>query len=156
MISVQAEDFDIAREYALLRRTSMNIGGIVTFTGLVREVYQSSSGEQEAIQELFLEHYPGMTENQLGGIAAEANTRWELLACRVIHRIGALHPGDQIVFVGTASIHRQSAFAAAEFIMDYLKTNAPFWKKQSTAAGSIWIEQKASDDLAQQRWGKGE
>lgn len=104
------------------------------------------------VESLTLEHYPGMTEKALAEIVATARNRWDVLACRVIHRVGEMQAGDQIVYVGVASTHRGDAFAAAEFIMDYLKTNAPFWKKQSTAAGSEWIESCAADHVARERW----
>lgn len=153
-ISIQAEDFDLAREYAALREEAGDAGAIVTFTGLVREVYDAgaSAGEDSRILSLTLEHYPGMTEKKLQEILASAGQRWELLASRIIHRVGRLEPQDQIVFVGTASRHRQHAFAAASYLMDYLKSTAPFWKKQETPAGSHWVEARESDSRALNRW----
>ncbi|HEX7774999.1 MAG TPA: molybdenum cofactor biosynthesis protein MoaE [Parvibaculum sp.] len=136
MIHVQTEDFDIGDEVAALTKGRTDIGAVVTFSGIVRDVA------------LELEHYPGMTERELARIEAEAQTRWSLQASLVIHRIGKLAPGDNIVLVITASAHRGDAFAAAEFLMDYLKTRAPFWKRE----GDTWVEAKASDDAAAERW----
>lgn len=136
MIHVQTEDFDIGDEVAALTQGRSDIGAVVTFSGIVRDVA------------LELEHYPGMTERELARIEAEAQTRWKLQASLIIHRIGKLAPGDNIVLVITASAHRGDAFAAAEFLMDYLKTRAPFWKRE----GEKWVEAKASDDEAASRW----
>ena len=136
MIRVQTEDFDISNEIAALTKDRSDVGAVVTFSGLVRDVT------------LTLEHYPGMTERELGKIEAEANARWSLQACLIVHRIGTLEPGDNIVLVVTASAHRRDAFEAAEFLMDYLKTRAPFWKRE----GEDWVEAKASDDEAAERW----
>ena len=155
MISVQKEDFDIAREYEQLRIAAGDPGAIVTFTGLVREFYapdRDESIEGGQTETLFLEHYPGMTEKCLDDIVSQANTRWPLLGARVIHRIGELNAGDQIVMVATASSHRHAAFESAQFIMDYLKSHAPFWKKQTTAHSSDWIESRHSDSEALKRW----
>lgn len=155
MLSVQEADFDVAELYAQLRSTAGNAGAIVSFTGLVREFYESSeAGREPAVQRLVLEHYPGMTEKALMVIVDEARSRWDVLAWQVIHRVGPLEAGDQIVHVGIASTHRGDAFAAAEFIMDYLKTRAPFWKKQHTAAGAHWIESRSADETARARWEK--
>jgi len=153
VISVQTHDFEIADLYQRLREESGNAGAIATFTGLVREFYESSvEHDVPRVDSLFLEHYPGMTEKALAEIESEARKRWEVLSCQIIHRVGELNAGDQIVFVGVASTHRADAFAAAEFIMDYLKTGAPFWKKQRTHNGSQWIESRASDIEARTRW----
>lgn len=154
MISVQEDDFDIAEEYARLRVAAGDAGAIVTFTGLVREIYDPRDASPEQITALTLEHYPGMTEKALEDIVAQANARWRLLGTRVIHRVGRLQSGDQIVLVATASANRQDAFAAADFIMDYLKSNAPFWKKQETSTGSHWVEKRESDEAALARWQK--
>lgn len=148
MILVQTDDFDLAREYAQLRLQAGDAGAIVTFTGLVREFHAA----EEAIDSLTLEHYPGMTEKALENIVAEARRRWELLGVRVIHRVGRLLPGDQIVLVATASAHRQDAFEAASYIMDYLKSRAPFWKKQARGEDSHWVESRQTDSEALQRW----
>ncbi len=153
MITVQQNAFDLALEYKALKERAGDAGAIVTFTGLVRELYDAkASTDADTIHTLTLEHYPGMTEKCLQEIADEANTRWELLATRIIHRVGTLHPGEEIVFVGTASSHRLDAFQAAEFLMDYLKSRAPFWKKQETAGGSHWVEARESDSSALDRW----
>jgi len=155
VISIQTEDFDLGREYEELRVIAGDPGAIVTFSGLVREVYLTGAEDADAIVSLTLEHYPGMTEKRLQEIAVEANARWRLLATRIIHRVGRLTPREQIVFVGTASAHRQDAFAAAEFIMDFLKSEAPFWKKQETGAGSHWVEARETDAEALVRWRRG-
>ena len=152
MISVQTEDFNIAQEYLELRERAGDAGAIVTFTGLVREIYDHGNPGAEKIQSLTLEHYPGMTEKALQSIVDAANEKWALLSTRVIHRVGSLEPSDQIVFVGTASAHRQNAFDATRFIMDYLKSEAPFWKKQSTEKGEEWIESRQSDTDALETW----
>ncbi|MEX0963024.1 MAG: molybdenum cofactor biosynthesis protein MoaE [Pseudohongiellaceae bacterium] len=156
MISIQTEDFSLADEYAAIRRQAGDAGAIVTFTGLVRESYRDSAqgASEGAVQSLFLEHYPGMTEKCLNEIQQQACEKWPLLASRIIHRVGELQSHDQIVFVATASHHRQAAFEAAEFMMDYLKSRAPFWKKQVTDAASSWIESRASDQAAIERWQK--
>ena len=152
MISIQTQDFNIAEEYLELRERAGDAGAIVTFTGLVREIYDHGNPSAEKIQALTLEHYPGMTEKALQSIVDEANEKWVLLSTRVIHRVGSLEPSDQIVFVGTASAHRQNAFDATRFIMDYLKSEAPFWKKQSTEEGEEWIESRQSDAEALETW----
>ena len=147
MIRVQAEDFNQQIEYDRLRGQA-SIGAIVTFTGLVRDMNQ---GEQ--VSSLTLEHYPGMTEKSLTEIVTTAKQRWNILDYTVIHRIGELSLQDQIVFVGIASAHRQEGFAACEFIMDYLKTQAPFWKKESNSRGeSYWVDARESDDRALNKW----
>jgi molybdopterin synthase catalytic subunit len=146
-VSVQSDDFDVAAEMDALTCTDRNIGAVVSFTGLVREM----TG-QGAIQSMELEHYPGMTERALSEIVDEAEARWPLQGVRVIHRIGPLEPGDRIVLVLTASRHRQAAFEAAEFLMDYLKTRAPFWKKEAGPAGGKWVDARDSDDSAADRW----
>jgi molybdopterin synthase catalytic subunit len=137
-ISVQREDFDLSREIKAL--ADPKIGAIASFVGVVREVAMT------------LEHYPGMTERSITKIVDEASSRWQVLDCTVIHRYGELQPKDQIVMVAVASAHRADAFAACEFIMDYLKTQAPFWKKEETAQGARWVEARASDDAAAERW----
>jgi molybdopterin synthase catalytic subunit len=139
-ISVQREDFDGGLEIRSLSRKSPSIGAVASFVGLVRDVAMT------------LEHYPGMTERAIAKIVEEAKGRWQVMDCTVIHRYGALQPNDQIVLVAVASAHRGDAFAACEFIMDYLKTQAPFWKKEQTAEGARWVEAKAADDLAAERW----
>tara|TARA_B100001179_G_C18566780_1_gene393172 strand:- start:156 stop:614 length:459 start_codon:yes stop_codon:yes gene_type:complete len=152
MISIQHEDFDLKHEYQLLRQNGGDAGAIVTFTGLVREIHTKANGESSAVKSLHLEHYSGMSEKSIEAIVDEAKARWLLLAVRVIHRVGKLAPGDQIVLVGISSAHRRDAFDAAEFIMDYLKSKAPFWKKQFTGKDSQWIESRECDDEAIARW----
>jgi len=147
MIRIQPEDFSVDAEVTALRRQSRRIGAIVTFIGLVRDL-----NDDDEIRTLFLEHYPGMTEKSLTKIVGEAMQRWELIDVTVVHRVGRLQPEDQIVLVAVASGHRKSAFAAAEFIMDYLKTRAPFWKKEETATGSRWLETHSSDIEASAEW----
>ncbi|MEM7499223.1 MAG: molybdopterin synthase catalytic subunit MoaE [Pseudomonadota bacterium] len=149
-ISVQREDFDLGAEHARLAAASRDIGAIVSFTGLVREM--TGAG---AISAMELEHWPGMTEKALAAIVAEAEARWPLDGVRVIHRYGPLAPGDRIVLVLAASRHRQAAFDAAAFLMDYLKTRAPFWKKETGAAGAAWVDAREADDTAAERWGGG-
>ncbi|HET9763074.1 MAG TPA: molybdopterin synthase catalytic subunit MoaE [Casimicrobiaceae bacterium] len=146
-VRVQAEDFDVAREIAALRGRDARVGAVAAFVGLVRDVNDAS-----AVARLQLEHYPGMTEKALCGIVEEAKSRWRIYDATVIHRIGELKPTDQIVLVAVSSAHRGDAFAACEFIMDYLKTRAPFWKKERTPAGERWVEARASDDEAAARW----
>jgi molybdopterin synthase catalytic subunit len=152
MISVQEQDFELGAEYNLLRKTAGDAGAIATFTGLVREIYDRSHAGNSKVSFLHLEHYPGMTEKNLQNIVDQANKRWSLLATRLVHRIGHLNPGDQIVFVGTASEHRQDAFDAAQFIMDYLKNKAPFWKKQGVDKSAVWVESTESDKAALSKW----
>lgn len=146
-ISVQREDFDVGREIAQLRESSKSIGAIVSFIGLVRD---QSHGEQ--LLSMTLEHYPGMTERELERIANEALTRWSLDGIVVVHRTGELLPAEQIVLVLTSSKHRADAFEAAQFLMDYLKTRAPFWKKEERTTGEYWVEARSSDDDAAARW----
>jgi molybdopterin synthase catalytic subunit len=140
VIRVQKQDFDPAGEYQALRDSGSGTGAIATFTGLVRD-----SGDLKGVTGLFLEHYPGMTEQVIGGLIEQASERWDVRQARVIHRVGSLALGEQIVFVGVCSAHRGDAFAACEFIMDALKTSAPFWKKEITGDSEHWVEQKASD-----------
>ncbi|ORM67861.1 molybdenum cofactor biosynthesis protein MoaE [Pantoea wallisii] len=145
-IRVGAEPFDVGQEYALLS-TDNSDGAVVTFTGKVR-----NHNLGDSVAALTLEHYPGMTEKALAEIVAEARERWALQQVSVIHRVGELFPGDEIVFVGVSSAHRGSAFAATEFIMDYLKTRAPFWKREATAQGDRWVDARDSDHQAAERW----
>jgi molybdopterin synthase catalytic subunit len=146
-VRVQSEDFDVGRELDSLTHGRTDVGGLSSFVGLVR-----ASNEGDSVKGMTLEHYPGMTEKALEDICAQAHARWNLIDSLVIHRVGALAPGDRIVLVGVASAHRGEAFEACEFIMDYLKTRAPFWKKEDTGQGSRWVEARASDDVAAQRW----
>ena len=147
MISIQTDDFDAAAEYQALRDSGPDTGAIACFTGLVR-----ASGDQTGVTGLFLEHYPGMTEAVIQQLLDQASDRWDVRAARVIHRIGHLPLQEQIVFVGVASGHRGDAFAACEFIMDALKTSAPFWKKEMTEQGEHWVEQKSTDLERSSNW----
>lgn len=153
MISIQNQDFSLGDEIAAIRTRAGDAGAIVTFTGLVREVYGSDS-TAGAVQSLTLEHYPGMTEKCLRDIQQKAEERWPLLATTIIHRVGELFSHDQIVLVATASAHRHAAFESAEFIMDYLKSEAPFWKKQKSENESSWVESRDTDKAALKRWQK--
>ena len=146
-VRVQTAPFDIAAEIRALTRDDRDIGAVATFTGLVREMAPGGGA-----QAMTLEHYPGMTERALEGIAAEARARWPLNGVTVIHRVGRLEPGDEIVLVIAASRHRQAAFEAAAFMMDWLKTKAPFWKKEETAAGAVWVDARETDEAAAARW----
>lgn len=146
-VRVQAEDFDIGSELAALRRGNAAIGAIASFVGLVRDMNAGGN-----VSEMTLEHYPGMTEKALEGIVTEAKARWDVIEVLVVHRVGVLRPTDQIVLVVVTGAHRGEAFAACEFVMDYLKTRAPFWKKEQTPAGSRWVEARESDDTAAERW----
>lgn len=147
MISIQTEDFDPGAQYDALRDSGAGTGAIAIFTGLVRD-----SGDMQGVTGLYLEHYPGMTEQVISALIDEASTRWDVRKARVIHRIGRLALQDQIVFVGVCSAHREDAFAACQFIMDALKTSAPFWKKEITASGEHWVEQKDSDVARSKTW----
>jgi molybdopterin synthase catalytic subunit len=146
-VRLQPEPFDAAAEAAKLTRGRTDVGAVVTFTGICR-------GDEagEPIAALTLEHYPGMAEAEIGRNVAEAIARWPLLGVTVIHRHGRIVPGEDIMMVATASSHRQAAFAAAEFLMDYLKTRAPFWKQVEKADGKIWVDAKSTDDAAAERW----
>ena len=146
-VRVQTEDFDIAAEVLKLRRGNPKIGAVACFIGLVRDM-----NENATVAEMTLEHYPAMTEKALRGIVEEANQRWDIMDVLVVHRVGALKPMDQIVLVVVASAHRRAAFAACEFIVDYLKTKAPFWKKEKNEKGTRWVEARDNDDDAAQRW----
>lgn len=147
-VRVQTQDFDIAAEIATLTAGRIDIGALVTFTGVVRG---STSGR--SLVSMTLEHYPGMTEAELEGIEAEARARWPLQASLIVHRIGELTPGSNIVLVVTASPHRHAAFQAAEFLMDYLKSRAPFWKKETYSGGeAAWVDARQADDAALRRW----
>jgi molybdopterin synthase catalytic subunit len=148
-IRLQREDFDAAAEVAALARGRSDIGAVVTFTGICR-----GAEGAEPIVALNLEHYPGMAETEIARHVEEASARWPLLGVTVIHRHGRIQPGENIVLVVTASSHREAAFAAAEFLMDYLKTRAPFWKQVESKAGAAWVDAKDADDAAAARWRK--
>ena len=146
-VKVQTTDFDVGAEIAVMRLSSANIGALVSFVGQVRDF-----NDGDNVTSMFLEHYPGMTEKVLTEIIAQAKAGWSIADATIIHRVGELKPQDQIVLVLVSSAHRQDAFAACEFMMDQLKTNAPFWKKEQTQNGLRWVEAKASDEAARQRW----
>ncbi len=146
-VRVQQEDFDIGLELAQLTKGNPSVGGLCSFVGLVRDLNDGNS-----VATLTLEHYPGMTEKQLERIEAEAHDRWPLEASLIIHRFGTMHPEENIVLVATASAHRGAAFDACHFIMDYLKTEAPFWKVEATDAGERWVSERDSDGEARDRW----
>jgi len=149
-VSVQEQDFDIGAEISALTRGRHQVGALATFTGLVRDMNDGSG-----VHAMTLEHYPGMTETALEEIVAQARGHWDLDGVRVIHRFGRLEPGEQIVFVAVTSAHRGEAFAACEFIMDFLKTRAPFWKREETPEGARWVDAREADDSAAERWEQG-
>lgn len=148
-VRVQTEDFDLGIEVDLLRKSRLNIGAVVSFVGYVRDL-----DNKEHVLKMTLEHYPGMTERSLEAIILQAKQQWNIIDTTIIHRVGALTASEQIVMVAVAGAHRGEAFKACEFIMDYLKTDAPFWKKELTDAGEHWVEAKVTDDDARARWAK--
>ncbi|MCS6810936.1 MAG: molybdopterin synthase catalytic subunit MoaE [Tepidimonas sp.] len=147
-VSIQTDDFDLGTEVAALRQGDAAVGAVCAFVGTVRDV-----NDGDAVATLELEHYPGMTERAIEAMVDEAARRFEIRGVRIIHRVGVLQPHDQIVLVAVTSAHRGQAFAACEFLMDYLKTQAPFWKKEHTPQGTRWVEARRSDDAALARWG---
>jgi molybdopterin synthase catalytic subunit len=147
-VSIQTQDFDVSQELAALRAGDARVGAVCSFLGTVRERNDGSS-----VASMELEHYPGMTEKSISAMMDEARQRFDIYAARVIHRVGLLHPQDQIVFVAVTSAHRGESFKACEFLMDYLKTQAPFWKKEVTPEGARWVDARVSDDQALARWG---
>jgi molybdopterin synthase catalytic subunit len=148
-VSIQHEDFDLSAEVAALRHADPRVGAVATFTGTVRDRH----AELHGIRALELEHYPGMTEAALEAMIDDALRRFDILGARIVHRVGRLAPMEQIVLVAVASAHRGEAFRACEFLMDYLKTQAPFWKKETTAQGERWVDARVADDEALRRWG---
>ena len=146
-VRIQVEDFDAGAEIAVLRRGNANIGAVASFIGVCRD-----ANDGDRVTAMTLEHYPGMTEKALEAIVAEAKQRWNVMDVLVVHRVGELKPTDQIVLVVVTGAHRGEAFAACEFVMDYLKTRAPFWKKEETPKGARWVEARTSDDDAADRW----
>ena len=146
-VRIQTQDFDVGAEITALRRANPKVGAVASFIGVVRDV-----NDGDAVRDMTLEHYPGMTERALEAIVAEAKSRWDIIDVLVVHRVGRLLPTDQIVLVVVTGAHRGEAFAACEFVMDYLKTRAPFWKKEQTGAGARWVEARSADDLAAARW----
>ena len=146
-VRIQTQDFDIGVELERLRRTNPKIGAIASFIGVVRDM-----NDGDPITEMSLEHYPGMTEKALEAIVVEAKSRWEIIDVLVVHRVGVLQPTEQIVLVVVTGAHRGDAFSACEFVMDYLKTRAPFWKREQTPEGTRWVDAREVDDVAAQRW----
>ena len=149
-VSIQAADFDLSREVAALRAQDMRVGAVCAFVGTVRDRNGGSKGEVSTLE---LEHYPGMTENSIEAMIDAAHQRFDMFGARVVHRVGLLQPLDQIVLVAVTSAHRGESFKACEFLMDYLKTQAPFWKKETTPDGARWVDARVSDDAAMARWG---
>ncbi len=143
-IRIQRQDFDVAAETAALTEAGAVVGAVASFVGLVRD--------DEGLTSLTIEHYPGMTEREVAAHAAEARKRWPILSLRIVHRVGMLKPGERIVFVGVAARHRKAAFEAVEFLMDYLKTRAPFWKEEEYAGKTRWVEAKPEDETSVSRW----
>jgi molybdopterin synthase catalytic subunit len=152
-VTVRTEDFDLSAEVAALRAGDAGVGGVVAFVGTVRDRHLSHGEPAGSIRAMELEHYPGMTESAIEAMIDEAARRFEIRAARVIHRVGMLQPLDQIMMVAVSAAHRGQAFQACEFLMDYLKTQAPFWKKEETASGARWVDARSSDDAALARWG---
>jgi molybdopterin synthase catalytic subunit len=150
LVKVQREDFDVGAELEALTRGRPGVGGMASFLGLVRDIHGDAR-----VGAMTLEHFPGMTERELGRISAEAHARWPLEGTLVVHRYGRLEPGDRIVLCAAASAHRQAAFDACAFLIDFLKTRAPFWKLEETDGGERWVEARASDDAAAARWDAG-
>ncbi|MFN3493648.1 MAG: molybdopterin synthase catalytic subunit MoaE [Hydrogenophaga sp.] len=147
-VSIQTEDFDLSTEVARLRAHQPGVGAVCSFVGTVRD-----RNDGQSVQAMELEHYPGMTERAIEAMIDEAHKRFDILGARVVHRVGPLQPLDQIVLVAVTSAHRGQSFQACEFLMDYLKTQAPFWKKEQTPEGARWVDARVSDDAALQRWG---
>lgn len=147
-VSIQVDDFDLSAEVARLRVSNPGVGAVCSFVGTVRD-----RNDGQGVHSMELEHYPGMTEKAIEAMIDEAHRRFDILGARVIHRVGVLQPMDQIVLVVVTSAHRGESFQACEFLMDYLKTQAPFWKKEQTPAGARWVDARVSDDAALQRWG---
>lgn len=147
-VSIREEDFDLGREVAALREADLGVGAVASFVGTLR-----NHNDGLGVTEMELEHYPGMTERSIEAMIDEAMQRFGLRAARVVHRVGRLRPGDQIVLVAVSAVHRGQAFQGCEFLMDYLKTQAPFWKKETTPEGARWVDARISDDQALARWG---
>lgn len=154
MIRVQEEPFDVGRELAALSQGRTDIGAVASFTGLVRDIFSQGEGEDRSTSALTLEHYPGMTEKKLAEIEAEANRRWPLQATLIIHRYGRMEPGEPIVLVAAASRHRAAALDACAFLIDWLKTKAPFWKLEETEGEAAWVDARSTDDAAAARWNR--
>ncbi|WP_225784849.1 molybdenum cofactor biosynthesis protein MoaE [Xenophilus sp. Marseille-Q4582] len=152
-VRVQTEDFDLSAEVAALRAGDPRVGAVCSFVGTVRDRHVAQGGAAGSVRTMELEHYPGMTEKAIEAMIDEAHARFDILAARVVHRVGRLQPLDQIMMVAVSSAHRGESFQACEFLMDYLKTQAPFWKKEDTAEGARWVDARVADDAALARWG---
>ena len=152
-VRICTEDFNLADEVAALRAGDARVGAVCSFVGTVRDRHPNQGGDAPSVQAMELEHYPGMTERAIEGMVDEALRRFDIYAARVVHRVGPLQPMDQIVLVAVSSAHRGESFQACEFLMDYLKTQAPFWKKEQTPQGAHWVDARVSDDEALARWG---
>jgi len=152
-VRIQTEDFDVSAELTRLREGDLRMGAVCSFVGTVRDTRAITGAVADEIRSMELEHYPGMTEKAIEAMIDEAHQRFDFYEARVIHRIGLLQPADQIVFVAVTSAHRGESFKACEFLMDYLKTQAPFWKKEQTPQGAQWVDARVSDDAALARWG---
>ena len=149
-VSIQTEDFNLSAEVDALKKNDKRVGAVCTFTGTVRDL-----NDGQSVSSMELEHYPGMTEKAIGNMIDEAIKRFDIFGARVVHRVGLLQPLDQVVMVAVTSAHRGTSFKACEFLMDYLKTQAPFWKKEQTPEGARWVDARVSDDDAMARWGVG-
>lgn len=152
-VTIQTQDFDVSEELKNLRALDLRVGAVCSFVGTVRDTRALTGVAQDEVQAMELEHYPGMTEKSIESMIEEAHQRFDFYAARVVHRVGRLLPADQIVLVAITSAHRGESFKACEFLMDYLKTQAPFWKKEQTPQGAQWVDARVSDDAALARWG---
>jgi molybdopterin synthase catalytic subunit len=152
-VTIQTEDFDLSREINALREQDLRVGAVCSFVGTVRDTRALTGQAADEVQAMELEHYPGMTEKSIEAMIEQAHQRFDFYAARVVHRVGRLLPADQIVLVAVTSAHRSESFKACEFLMDYLKTQAPFWKKEQTPQGAQWVDARVSDDAALARWG---
>lgn len=152
-VTIQTEDFDVSDEINVLRKLDLRVGAVCSFVGTVRDTRALTGQARDEVQAMELEHYPGMTEKSIEAMVEQAHQRFDFYAARVVHRVGRLLPADQIVLVAVTSAHRGESFKACEFLMDYLKTQAPFWKKEQTPQGAQWVDARVSDDAAMARWG---
>jgi len=152
-VTIQTQDFDLTQEIEALRTQDLRVGAVCSFVGTVRDTRALTGQANDEVQAMELEHYPGMTEKSIDAMIEEAHQRFDFYAARVVHRVGRLMPSDQIVLVAVTSAHRGESFKACEFLMDYLKTQAPFWKKEQTPLGAQWVDARVTDDAALARWG---
>jgi molybdopterin synthase catalytic subunit len=152
-VTIQTEDFDVSDEINVLRKLDLRVGAVCSFVGTVRDTRALTGQARDEVQAMELEHYPGMTEKSIEAMVEQAHQRFDFYAARVVHRVGRLLPADQIVLVAVTSAHRGESFKVCEFLMDYLKTQAPFWKKEQTPQGAQWVDARVSDDAAMARWG---